>query len=271
MNYENILFTVKSGVAVITLNRPEALNSLTLALMDDVRDAIRRVAEDAGTKVLVITGAGRGFCAGADLAGPNEKVEDGKHGDLSVGQWVSEMMRTHFNPLVMDLFRLEKPVISAVNGTAAGGGVGLALAADMVIAARSAGFSLVFGPQLGIVPDMGATWFLPRLIGRSRSLSLSLTGNRLPAETAAEWGMIHQCVDDDALMDEVMALSRKLAEGPSMVYGYMKRAFSESERNRLDDQLEFERNCQLILCDSDDFMEGVTAFLEKRKPQFKGR
>jgi 2-(1,2-epoxy-1,2-dihydrophenyl)acetyl-CoA isomerase len=184
---------------------------------------------------------------------------------------VSEMMKSHYNQLILDIDRLEKPVISAINGVAAGGGVGLALAADIVIAARSASFVLVFGPKLGIVPDMGSTWFLPRLIGRARSLGLAFLGERLSAEIAEKWGLIYKCVDDQALMDEAMAIATKLASGPTKAYGYIKRAFSESERNRLEDQLEFERYCQLILCDSEDFMEGVSSFIEKRKPVFKGR
>ncbi len=272
MNYENILFEIRDhGVAVITLNRPEALNSLTLALMDDVRDAISRVAREPGIKALVITGEGRGFCAGADIAEPYTGQQNEKYTGLSVGERVSEMMKSHFNPLVLDIDRLEKPVISAVNGITAGGGVGLALSADIVIAVRSASFSLVFGPKLGIVPDMGTTWFFPRLIGRARSLALAFLGERVTAETAADWGLIYKCVEDDALMDVVMAVAKKLAQGPTKAYGYIKRVFRESDRNRLDEQLEFERYCQLTLCDSDDFMEGVTAFLEKRKPVFKGR
>jgi 2-(1,2-epoxy-1,2-dihydrophenyl)acetyl-CoA isomerase len=270
MNYANILFEVKDGIAVLTLNRPGALNSLSLPLMDEMRDAIKQTAGNPDIKVLIVTGAGKGFCAGADLAGPFSSQNNAYEG-LSTGEMVSENMKSHFNPLIEDIDRLEKPVISAVNGVAAGGGVGLALAADIVVAARSASFALVFGPKLGIVPDMGSTWFLPRLIGRSRSLALAFLGDRLPAEKAATWGMIYSCVEDSSLMEEVMAIAGRLANGPFKAYGYIKRAFSESDRNRLDEQLEFERYCQLILCDSEDFKEGVTAFMEKRVPRFKGR
>ena len=270
MNYDNIVFTITDGIAFLTMNRPETLNSLSLPLMDEMRDAIRQAAGNPAAKALVLTGAGKGFCAGADLAGPLSSQKDAYTG-FSTGEMVSEMMKTHFNPLVEDIDRLEKPVISAVNGVAAGGGVGLALSADIVVAARRASFALVFGPKLGIVPDMGSTWFLPRLIGRSRSLALAFLGDRLPAETAAAWGMIYSCVEDNALMETVTAIAGRLVNGPARAYGYIKRAFRESDRNRLDEQLELERFYQLILCDSEDFKEGVAAFMEKRAPKFTGR
>jgi 2-(1,2-epoxy-1,2-dihydrophenyl)acetyl-CoA isomerase len=179
-------------------------------------------------------------------------------------------MKAYFNPIVSKISRLEKPVIAAVNGVTAGGGVGLAMATDIVVAGKSASFIQVFGPKLGIVPDMGSTWFLPRLLGSARSKGLAFLGEKLPAEKAAEWGLIWKCVDDDDLLGEVMEIARKFAKGPTKAYGYIKRAFRESGRNSLEEQLEFERYCQLILCDSKDFLEGVTAFLEKRKPNFIG-
>lgn len=271
MDYENVLFEKQDGVGLLTLNRPEVLNSLNVPLMTDVRDVLKRAARDPEVRVLVMTGAGPGFCAGADLAAAGQPGEDLETRGLSVGEVVSEKMTAHFNPLVREIDQLEKPVIAAVNGVAAGGGVGLALAADIVIAARSAHFVQVFGPRLGIVPDMGSTWFLPRLVGRARARGLAFLGEKLPAEKAAEWGLIWKCVADETLTDEVMAMARQLAQGPTKAYGYIKKAFSESGRNRLEEQLEFERYCQLILCDTKDFMEGVTAFLEKRKPEFKGR
>jgi 2-(1,2-epoxy-1,2-dihydrophenyl)acetyl-CoA isomerase len=268
MNYDTILFEVIDGVALLTLNRPEALNSLSVSLLKEIRDAFKKVAQDPAAKALVITGSGEGFCAGADLIG---EMFPGADKNFSVGEMVSWAMKKWFNPLVLDIERMEKPVISAVNGVTAGGGVGFALAADIVIAARSAYFKLTFGPRLGIIPDMGSTWFLPRLIGRSRALAISFLGEQLSAEKAAEWGLIYKCVDDDALMDEVMAVAGKLAKGPTKAWDYIKRAYRESERNNLEQQLDFERYCQLILADSDDFMEGVTAFGEKREPRFKGR
>ncbi len=267
MSFENIQFESKDGVALITLNRPEAFNSLNVPLMTEVRSAIREVSETPAMRVLVITGAGDAFCAGADLTdagkGPGE--------NLSVGEIVSEKMRAHFNPLIAEVYRLEKPVVSAVNGVTAGGGVGLALAADIVIASRSAYFMQVFGPKLGIVPDCGCTWQLPRLVGRARALGLAFLGEKLPAEKAAEWGLIWQCVEDGSLMDAVMDGARKLAAGPTKAYGYIKRAYAESEHHNLEEQLEYERFCQRTLCDTRDFIEGVSAFLEKRPAKFEGR
>ncbi|MBW1911569.1 MAG: enoyl-CoA hydratase/isomerase family protein [Deltaproteobacteria bacterium] len=271
MSYDNILFEIQNGIAILTLNRPDTLNSLSIQLMAETRDAIKCVAEDQKIHVLVITGSGKGFSAGADLAGGGRSNESGNNSNLSVGEYVSESAKNYYNPVINDIDRIEKPVIAAVNGVVVGGGVGLALSTDIVIAARSAKFILPFGPKLGIVPDMGSTWFYPRLIGRARSLALALLGDRLPAKEAAEWGLIYKCVDDEILMDEVMAIAEKLAQGPQKAYGYIKKAFKESYKNRLDDQLEFERYCQRVLCDSDDFKEGVTAFIEKRKPRFKGR
>jgi 2-(1,2-epoxy-1,2-dihydrophenyl)acetyl-CoA isomerase len=268
MDYHNIFFEHKDGVAVLTLNRPGALNSLSQTLMKETRDAFGQVAQNPAIKALIITGRGRGFCAGADLVG-SQFADDQRQ--LSVGEMVSESMKKIFNPLILDIDRMEKPVINAVNGVAAGGGVGFALAADIVVAARSASFKLTFGPRLGIVPDLGNTWFLPRLIGRSRALALSFLGERISAEKAEQWGMIYKCVDDEDLMDDAMRIAQQLANGPTKAWDYIKRAFRESEKNNLEEQLEFERYCQLILCDSDDFMEGVTAFGEKREPKFKGR
>lgn len=270
MHYENVLYEVKGGIGLLTLNRPETLNSLNVPLMEDVLAVLKLVAEDRKTRVLVITGAGKGFCSGADLAPAGAPVDDTSEPVLSVGEMVSQRMKTHFNPLVLEIHRLEKPVISAVNGVTAGGGVGLALTADLVIAARSAYFVQTFGPKLGIVPDMGTTWHLPRLIGRARSLGLVLLGDRLPAEQAAQWGLIWKCVDDEVLMDEVMGVARIFSQGPTQGFGYIKKAFYESSQNNFEEQLDVERRYQGILANSHDFMEGASAFMEKRKPRFKG-
>lgn len=268
MSFEHIQFETRDNVALLTLNRPAFLNSLNVPLMTEVRSVLKEVQETSTLRVLVVTGAGGAFCAGADLTDAGKGPAGA---NLSVGELVSEKMRVHFNPMIREMYRLEKPVIASVNGVTAGGGVGLALSADMVIAARSAYFLQVFGPKLGIVPDCGCTWYLPRLVGRARALGLAFLGERLPAEQAAEWGLIWKCVEDGRLMEETMDLARRLAGGPTKAYGFIKRAYAESERHNLEEQLDYERFCQRTLCDTRDFMEGVSAFLEKRPAKFEGR
>lgn len=180
---ETLTLTTKDNIALLTLNRPDVLNSINTQLIAEMRSAVAEVAGNADARVLLITGAGRGFCAGADLAAQGQRTEG-----MSIGQGVAHGMTIGFNPMMRELYALQKPIVAAVNGVTAGGGVGLALAADIVIAAKSATFIQVFGPRLGLVPDLGCTWHLPRLVGRARALGLALTGDRLPAETAAEWG-----------------------------------------------------------------------------------
>lgn len=267
MSYSTILLDTKDGVATLTLNRPDTLNSLNKAIIDDIRSALRTLARDEATKVLVVTGAGRGFCAGADLT--TTGGNDGS--DRSVGEGVAHAMEIGYNPLVRDLAGFPKPVIVAVNGVAAGGGVGLALSGDIVLAARSAYFVQVFVPRLGLVPDMGCTWFFPQLLGRAKSRALALLGDRLPAEKAEAWGLIWQCVDDDKLAAEAHALGLRLAKGPQLAYRELKRVLDAAPLNTLDEQLEMERNTQRLLGDTEDFREGVMSFLTKRDPQFKGK
>jgi 2-(1,2-epoxy-1,2-dihydrophenyl)acetyl-CoA isomerase len=267
MAFETItLDPVKDGTAVLTLNRAAVLNAIDAQMIDDLRAAIARVAEDDDARVLVVTGAGRAFCAGADLASGGARDPG-----MSVGEAVARSMDVGFNPLVRELASLPKPVVAAVNGVAAGGGVGLALACDIVIAARSAHFIQVFGPQLGIVPDMGCTYFLAHLLGRARARGLALLGDRLPADKAEEWGLIWKCVADEALMPEALSVAGRLAKGARLGFAYIKKALDAAELNSLSDQLDLERNCQRILCDTDDFKEGVRAFLEGRAPKFTGR
>jgi 2-(1,2-epoxy-1,2-dihydrophenyl)acetyl-CoA isomerase len=267
MSHQTILLETAGGVARLTLNRPQSLNSINKALIDEIRAALRALAKDESVRVLIVTGAGRGFCAGADLAGND--FGDGVQ--RSVGEGVSHSMEIGYNPLVRELAGFSKPVICAVNGIAAGGGVGLALCGDVVIAAKSASFVQVFGPRLGLVPDMGCTWFLPQLLGRARSRALALFGDRLSAETAAEWGLIWAAVDDDKLMSEAESLAERLAKGPALAFSQIKRLLDLAAFNSLDEQLELERETQKRLGDTEDFREGVTAFLAKREPQFKGK
>lgn len=267
MTYQNILLETADGVATLTLNRPQTLNSLDKGLIDDIRNALRELTHDDAVRVLIVTGAGRGFCAGADLA--SNAFGDGVK--RSVGEGISHSMEIGYNPLVRDLVGFPKPVITAVNGVTAGGGVGLALCGDIAIAGKSAYFSQVFGPRLGLVPDMGCTWLLPQLLGRSRSRALALLGDRLPAEKAAEWGLIWAAYDDDKLMSEAHALAKRIAKGPAKAFAQIKRVLDEAPFNTLDQQLELERRVQRELGDTDDFREGVTAFLSKREPQFKGK
>jgi len=253
------------GTAALTLDRPAVLNSINQEMIDDLRAAIAEVARDDSVHVLLLTGAGRAFCAGADL----NPVGVGEAG-LSTGERVYRSMDRGFNPLVRELAALAKPVVAAVNGVAAGGGVGLALAADIVIAARSAHFIQVFGPQLGLVPDMGCTYFLVRLLGRARARGLAMLGERLTAEQAEQWGLIWKCVADDRLLEEAHRVARRLAAGPRQCFGYIKRALDAAELNTLPEQLDLERDYQRVLTDTEDFAEGVAAFLGKRPPNFKG-
>lgn len=261
---DTILVSRDGAVATITLNRPQALNSLNKTLIDALRHALKVLRLDDAVRAVILTGAGRGFCAGADLA--NAGFNDGTK--RSVGEGISHSMEIAYNPLVRDLHAFPKPIVVAVNGIAAGGGVGLALSGDIVLAARSASFVQVFGPRLGLVPDMGSTWYLPHLVGRSRARALALLGDRLPAEKAAEWGLIFGVHDDAILMAEAMMMAQRLAKGPRRATAYIKQALDQAPFATLDAQLETERRFQHELGDLPDFVEGVTAFLQKREPNF---
>jgi len=258
-----LLVTIADGVATLTLNRPDRLNALTAALHEALASALDRAAGDETIRALLITGAGRGFCAGQDLS--ERKLAPGEpRRDLGQG------LERYYNPLIRRLRGLEKPVIAAVNGVAAGAGVGLALACDIVIAAHSAGFIEAFS-RIGLVPDAGNTWFLPRLVGSARAMGMALTGEAIPAERAAEWGLIWKAVPDDMLMTEARDLARRLAQGPTRALGLTKRAIDRSGTNDLDTQLDLERDLQREAGLGEDYREGVAAFLEKRPPRFTGR
>jgi 2-(1,2-epoxy-1,2-dihydrophenyl)acetyl-CoA isomerase len=259
MAYETIEFKLEGGIARLTLNRPERLNSFTVQMHEEVADALGRLE---GARVLVLTGAGRGFCAGQDLndraVAPEESVDLG------------ESVEKRYNPLVRTLTSLPFPVIARVNGVAAGAGANIALACDIVVAAKSAKFIQSFA-SIGLIPDSGGTWVLPRLIGQARALGLALTAEPLPAEKAAEWGMIWKAVEDEALDAEVDALAEKFASAPTRGLARIKHMIRESWEHSLGEELVLQRDAMRELGGSDDYREGVAAFMEKRKPNFTGK
>ncbi len=270
MSQPSVLFEVDEGVAVATLNEAERMNPLSESIQAGLREALERVREDRSIRAFVLTANGRGFCSGADLKDFSARAANLAPGD-SLGAYVGRMMEAGANPMIQSLRTLPVPVVCAVNGAAAGGGFGLALAGDVVLAARSAFFYLSFIPALGIVPDMGASWALTRSVGRARGLALALTGERLSAEQAAAWGLIWACVEDDQLRAEAMQMARRLAALPAHAIGEARALFDAAESNSLADQLALERARQAELIDGDSFAEGVRAFMERRKPVFRGR
>jgi 2-(1,2-epoxy-1,2-dihydrophenyl)acetyl-CoA isomerase len=257
-DYETILVEKSGGIARITLNRPDRLNSFTAAMHAELRDALGKLGD---ARVLVLTGAGRGFCAGQDLG--DRSVAPGDAVDLG------ETVERDWNPLIRTLAALPQPVIARVNGVAAGAGANIALACDLAVAARSARFIQSFS-AIGLIPDSGGSWHLPRLVGQARALGLALTGEPLPAEQAAEWGLIWKCVDDDALDAEVDALAAKLAALPPLGLAAIKSIIRSTWGRMLDEELDLQRDEMRRLGFTDDYREGVAAFLEKRRPNFTG-
>jgi 2-(1,2-epoxy-1,2-dihydrophenyl)acetyl-CoA isomerase len=263
MSYETILFESAGGIARITLNRPDRLNSFTNGMHGELRDVLANVQRDRDLRVLLLTGAGRGFCAGQDLS--DRTVAPGA-APVDLGASIEN----NYRPLVLALRALPLPVVCAVNGVAAGAGANIALACDLVIATRSASFVQPFC-KLGLVPDSGGTYFLPRLVGTARALGLALTADKLSAEQAADWGLIWKCVDDAEFLATVDALLQHFAQAPTRGLAEIKRVMYASEGNTLAAQLDVERDAQRELGFSADYREGVTAFLEKRPPRFAGK
>jgi 2-(1,2-epoxy-1,2-dihydrophenyl)acetyl-CoA isomerase len=261
MDYRSITFTLDAGIATLVLSRPERLNAFTQAMHAEIRDAMDRVEAPGAARVLVITGAGRAFSAGQDLA---ESPIDGP--PLDVGA----TLENNYNPLLARLRALPMPVVAAVNGIAAGAAANLALACDLVIAARSASFLQAFA-KIALIPDAGGTYTLPRLVGLPRAMGMSLLAEPLSAEQAGQWGLIWKCVDDAVFKAEIDALAARLAAGPTGAYAKIKRALLASPDLGFDDQLALELALQREAGDGPDFFEGVRAFLEKRPAKFVGR
>ena len=259
----SVLVSLDAGVLQLTLNRPDKLNAFNPEMHKLLRAALEQARDDAAVRAVLLTGAGRAFCTGQDLS----ERDVGAHAapiDLSVS------LGSNYNPLVRRLRELPKPIVCAVNGVAAGAGANIALACDIVLAARSASFVQSFA-KLGLVPDSGGTYFLPRLAGTARAMGLALLAERLSAEDAERWGLIWKAIDDARLMQEAGELARALATGPTKGYGLIKKAIYASPGNSLDAQLDLERDLQREAGFSEDYREGVAAFMQKRTPSYKGK
>ena len=262
MSYDHILFSIDRGIARLTLNRPDRLNSFNDAMHEEVRDALDRVRADASARVLLLTGAGRAFCAGQDLA--DRAVAPGD-APLDLGASIER----NYKPLILGLRALPLPVVCAVNGVAAGAGANLALACDIVIATKSASFIQAFS-KIGLIPDSGGTYFLPRLVGSARAMGLAMLGDKLSAEQAAAWGLIWKCVDDAEFPASVEALVQQLSTAATRGLAATKQAIYAAGENTLEAQLDLERDVQRELGRSADYREGVSAFAAKRPPGFSG-
>jgi 2-(1,2-epoxy-1,2-dihydrophenyl)acetyl-CoA isomerase len=266
MRFESLLFERRDRVAHVTLNRPDKLNALNLSLIEDLRAAAAAIDADQDIRAVLLTGAGRGFSAGADLA----RNDFFRNPERSAGENIGDSLRDHFNPMVSAWYDLRVPLVVAVNGVAAGAGMSLALMGDIVLAAHSATFLQLFAPKLGLLPDLGSTYFLPRMVGTARAKGLTLLGDALSAPDAERWGLIWACVDDAALMEQAEAIALRLAAGPTQAYKRIKTVFNQEPARALHEQLALEATLQAELADTKDFAEGILAFRGKRAPNFTG-
>lgn len=264
MDYQNILFTVEAGIARLTLNRPDKLNSFTGEMHVELRDALDTIQSDPTIRVLVLSGAGRAFCAGQDLADPEMAIASGQPMPD-----IGNVVEKNYKPLVLRLQNLRVPTIAAVNGIAAGAGASVALACDLVVASKSASFLQAFS-KIGLVPDTGGTWFLPQRVGMARAMGLALLAEKLPAEKAAEWGLIWAAVEDAEFVAAVDRLATQLSTAPTKALVRTRQALHAAPGHTLEQQLSFEGSFMRELGWSPDYAEGVAAFMEKRAPKFTG-
>jgi 2-(1,2-epoxy-1,2-dihydrophenyl)acetyl-CoA isomerase len=260
MSEASVLSSTADGIMTITLNRPTVLNAMNADLLVQLGAAFATAKRDDAVRAVLLTGAGRGFCAGADLS----------TNSMRTGSDVQEMMRQRYHPIILMMRQFPKPIVGAINGTAAGGGMSLALACDIVLAGESATFLQAF-TKIGLVPDCGSTWFLPRMAGDVRARALIMMADKIPARDALQYGLVWKVIADDALMGEARACAARLASMPTRAYDLVKQALAASSSNGLADQLELEARLQGQAVRTDDHREGVTAFLEKRPPVFTGR
>jgi 2-(1,2-epoxy-1,2-dihydrophenyl)acetyl-CoA isomerase len=261
MEFERAKLDIDGTVGILTLNHPEVMNAVSTEMIGGIMGALNEAEKPkSGVRCLIITGAGRGFCAGANLQ---------PSGNVSGQRDAGSVLETHYHPMLRKLRELPMPIVSAVNGAAAGVGMSLALMGDLVMCARASYFLQAFR-RIGLVPDGGSTWILPRLVGRARAMELSMMGEKLPAEKALEWGLIYRVVDDAQLMDEAQKLARDLASGPTVALSLIRKLYWDSNENTYEQQLNLERQMQGKAGRSADFNEGVRAFLEKRPAKFKG-
>ena len=263
MAYQFIRYEVDEGVAMLTLNRPDVLNSFNRTMAQEVQVALAHASTELSVRAVLVTGAGRAFCAGQDLA--DVLPEEGEPAP-DLGQ----IVEASYNPIIRAIRHTEKPFVCAVNGVAAGAGANLALACDLVLASEKASFIQSFS-QIGLIPDSGGTFFLPRLVGLPRATAMMLLGNKVRAQEALEIGMIYQVFSPETLLGEALTLARRLATQPTAGFGLIKRGLNASSSNTLDAHLDLEADLQSQAGQTDDYHEGVSAFLEKRKPIFKGR